>query len=107
MKLAVLQAVLVPMVIATVLVQFPYVHNIAVTNMQMIGHKTLVVRGTLDIDYSHPEVYDRGNFEWFNAWWQDQVGRRFGPVRLLAITWTLLEEGETSAKLGFVLVLEL
>jgi hypothetical protein len=105
-KLAVWHGILIPIVVSLILMQYPYVHNPVVTQMYMADRNILVIKGTLEIDFTHPEIYHKGNFYWFNDWWQQQVGKTYGPYRLVAITWTLLEEGETSDKLGFELRLK-
>ena len=103
--------VIIPTIITT---QFPFIQNFTVTsfNYAHARHRHyLVITGTMDVLFTDEARekfgYEDGNFYWFNEWWQNQVGAKYGPFRLVSITWTLIEHTETQDTLGFEVVLAL
>lgn len=98
---------IIPIIISA---RFPFIQKLTVTSYDYDG-RYLAVTGTMDVlldEEAWVEFgYKEGNFYWFNEWWQDQVGNKFGPFRLVSITWTLLEHTETHDRLGFEMLLTL
>jgi len=94
---------------AIIMARYPFIQNLAVTSLNY-ENGYLIFSGVMDVyftDEAWAEFgYKNGNFYWFNQWWQDQVGNRYGPFKLVSITWKIIEHTETYDKLGFVIVLE-
>jgi hypothetical protein len=97
--------VIIPIIIAA---RFPFLQNFTVTSYNYDG-RYLIVTGTVDVALTEKAWtefgYKGGNFYYFNEWWQNQAGNKFGPFQLVSITWTLLEHTNTYDKLAFELVL--
>ena len=97
--------VIIPIIIAA---RFPFLQNLTVTSYAFAGD-CLVVTGTLEVALTEEAWtefgYRDGNFPWFDAWWEQQEGNVYGPVRLISIEWTLLEHTESYDRLGFEAVL--
>ena len=94
-----------PMIIAA---RFPFLQNFEVTSYSLVGDH-LVVTGTVEVPFTDQAWeefgYRDGNFPWFDAWWEQQEGNMYGPVRLISIEWTLLEHTESYDRLGFEAIL--
>jgi hypothetical protein len=92
--------------------RYPFIKNLQITSISGSNNR-LTITGILKVLFTREAWrefgYKRGNFYWFNKYWQDQVGKtvQFGNwhLKLLAIKWTLLEHEARYDKLGFVLVL--
>jgi hypothetical protein len=99
--------VIIPVIFAA---RFPFLQNFEATSYSFLGNY-LVVTGTVEVPFTEAAWtefgYRDGNFYWFNEWWQQQAGTVYGPVRLVSITWTLLEHTESYDRLGFEAVLTL
>lgn len=94
---------------AIIMVRYPFIQDLSVPGLSFDG-KSLQVSGTFKVQLTEEAWtefgYQDGNFHWFNEWWQEQVGNRYGPFTLISVEWTVLERTETHHKLGFTIVLE-
>ena len=110
MNLKMLPKMIYIIVPAIIMSRYSFVQNLTVTSFNYADGQ-LIVNGTMDVYFSDQAWeqfgYKDGNFGYFNQWWEDNEGNlRFGAIKLVDITWTLLEEHETYDKLGFTAVLE-
>ncbi len=94
---------------AIIMARYPFIQDLGVTDLSFDG-EYLHVYGTVKVQLTEEAWtefgYKDGNFHWFNEWWQEQVGNKYGPFTLISIEWTVLERTETYHKLSFNVVLE-
>jgi hypothetical protein len=94
-------------VIAAIMAQYPIVLSVNVTRITPLGHRTLEVRGTVELQRGSDMWMGPGNFVWFNEWWQSEeaADRVFsdsrGLIKLHSIEWMLVEEKADSDVLRF------
>lgn len=109
MNLKMLSKMLYMIIPAIIMARYPFIQNFTATSLTY-ENGYLIVSGTLDVYFREQAWndfgYKKGNFDWFNEWWQNQVGNRYGPFTLVSINWNLIEETETHDKLSFLIVLE-
>lgn len=97
-------------VIVVVMVRFPCVLSFDVTGIVPLGGRTLLVRGTVELQRGSEGWIGPENFYWFNEWWQSEdaaslvSSESHGLIQLHSITWTLIEEKGDSDVLEFVAV---
>ncbi len=108
MKLRMICRLLMFIIPIIITIRYPFIQNMEITSCRFRG-KYLTVTGTMEVllnDQAWTEFgYKEDNFYWFNEWWQDQVGHRFGPFRLVSVNWTLIEHTEARDTLAFEIVL--
>lgn len=94
---------------AIVMAKYPFIQNLSVTSLSFDG-EYLHVSGEVKVQLTEEAWTDFGykgdNFYWFDKWWQEQVGNKYGPFTLSSIEWTVLERTETYHRLKFTIVLE-
>ncbi len=103
-------AVLV-LVIAVIMARYPYVLSLNITGMAPLGGRTLLVKGTVELQRGSEGWIGPENFYWFNQWWQSQEAANLifseshGLIQLHSIIWTLIEEKQNSDVLEFTAVI--
>lgn len=109
MNMKMLSKLLYVIIPAVIMSQYPFIKNLAFTSLQYESGY-LIINGTMDVQFTDQAWtefgYKKDNFYWFDAYWQEQIGNRYGPFELVAITWTLIEHTETFDRLSFQIVLE-
>lgn len=109
MNMKILSKLLLLVFPAIIMARYPFIQNLSVASLNYEGGY-LVISGTMDVyftDQAWAEFgYKDSNFYWFNEWWQDQIGNRYGPFKLVSITWDIIVHTETYDRLAFVVVLE-
>jgi hypothetical protein len=110
MNLKMLPKMIYIIIPAIIMSRYPFIQNLTVTSFNYVNGQ-LIVNGTMDVYFSDQTWeqfgYKDDNFDYFNQWWEQNEGDlRFGAIKLVDITWTLLEEHETYDKLEFTAVLE-
>jgi hypothetical protein len=93
---------------AAIMAIYPNVRGLTLSNVTF-DKGCIVVTGQVQMWFTdakgdYPRVPNE--FYYFNAWWQNQIGRSYCGFTLVSIQWTLLQETQNYDLLGFTATLD-
>ena len=105
---------LIPAILVLIMARYPFIQNLTVTGFTM-SNGTCSVSGTMNVYFTQQAYeqfgYAKGNFYYFNAWWQNQTGKVISldgiDVVLVSVNWTILKHTDAYDTLRFQFVLGL